>query len=96
MKPFIHNLFPSLHVAFAGLCVLAMIHQTENKWFHLGLKAWFLLLCTSVVLVHQHHFFDILSGFVLSLVVHKAVYMRIMEKPADKKQKSLARIKITE
>ncbi len=70
-----HNLFPSLHVSFAFLCALGMIHQTKQKWFHVFMKIWFALVCLSVVLVHQHHLFDIALGMLLSWVVHRKVYL---------------------
>lgn len=75
-----HNLYPSLHVAFALLCMLAMIHQTLNSWFHIALKVWFALVCASVVLVHQHHFFDIGLAIVLAWAVYRLVYLKTAEK----------------
>lgn len=75
-----HNLFPSLHVTFACICVLALIHQTSNRQFHFALKIWFLLVCVSVILVHQHHFFDVISGITLGWVVYKSVYLKVVNK----------------
>jgi membrane-associated phospholipid phosphatase len=78
-----HNLFPSLHVSFASLCVFAMIHQTRQRWFHLSLMMWFTAVCASVILVHQHHLFDVASALILSRVVHQQVYLRMVEKPFE-------------
>ena len=76
-----YNLFPSLHVSFAGLCVLAMIHQTDHRWFHRLLKIWFACVCASVVLTHQHHLFDVASALLLTSVIYKQVYLRFAVKP---------------
>ena len=79
-----YNLFPSLHVSFAYLCVLTMIHQTQQRWFHLALKIWFAVVCTSVILVHQHHLFDIALAMILSWAVYKKVYLAVVEKQNEK------------
>lgn len=78
-----HNLFPSLHVSFASLCVLAMIQHTRQRWFHLSLMVWFTAVCASVVLVHQHHLFDIALAVILSGAVHQQVYLRMINKPGE-------------
>jgi len=75
-----HNLFPSLHVVFASLCVLSLIQQSSNTWFHTILKIWFVMVCASVILVHQHHLFDIASGFALAWIVYKKVYLKMATK----------------
>ncbi len=77
-----HNLFPSLHVSFAYLSILAMMRQTQNKRFHLALKIWFAVVCASVILVHQHHLFDIVSGMLLSWVVYRQIYLNVAKLPA--------------
>ena len=74
-----HNLFPSLHVTFACICVLTMIQQTTNAIFHFALKTWLLLVCISVVLVHQHHIFDILCGIALGWTIYKLIFIRMVE-----------------
>tara|TARA_Y100001933_G_C18998031_1_gene563368 strand:- start:1682 stop:2296 length:615 start_codon:yes stop_codon:yes gene_type:complete len=71
-----HNLYPSLHITFSVLTVFAMIDQTKQKWFHLFLTVWILLICASVVLVHQHHLFDVFTGLILAYVAIKLVYRR--------------------
>mgnify|MGYP001297010579 CR=1 FL=1 len=73
-----HNLYPSLHITFSVLTAFAMFDQTKNKWFHGFLVLWVTLICCSVVLVHQHHLFDILTGIVLSFFVIKYIYRKIL------------------
>lgn len=72
-----HNLFPSLHVTYSTLAIFAMIEQTTNKIFHAFMYVWLVLISASVVFVHQHHLFDIVSGFILALVIYKLVYEKI-------------------
>lgn len=81
-KPF--NLFPSLHVTYSTLSALAMIEQSKNKVFHFVLKVWIILIAMSVILVHQHHLFDIFSGFILAVVGYHYIYRRYI--PYDKNE----------
>ena len=71
-QPF--NLYPSLHICYSYLTVSALIDQTKNKLLHVCLMVWLLLIGCSVVLVHQHHLFDIFSGLALGILVFKLVY----------------------
>ena len=73
-----HNLYPSLHITFSVLTAFAMFDQTTNKWFHGFLLVWITLICCSVVLVHQHHLFDIFTGLILSFIVIMYVYRRVL------------------
>ena len=73
-----HNLYPSLHITFSVLTAFAMFDQTRSKLFHGFLLSWVFLICCSVVLVHQHHLFDIFTGLILSLIVIKYVYRRVL------------------
>lgn len=77
-QPF--NLFPSLHITYSCLTVFAIVDQTTNKIFHYFLIIWLILIGFSVVLVHQHHLFDIFSGFILAWLVAKIVYRRYIPK----------------
>lgn len=73
------SLFPSLHVAYAVLCTRALA-VTADFYSYLfsrpmlifiknGLVFWLILICFSVLLVHQHHLIDVAGGLVLSTVV---------------------------
>lgn len=79
-QPF--NLYPSLHITYSSLTVFAIIDQTKNKLFHLILILWLIMIGFSVVLVHQHHLFDILTGIILAGLVIKFVYRRLIPKEA--------------
>jgi membrane-associated phospholipid phosphatase len=71
-----HNLYPSLHVTFSSLTAMAMAHQARVRWFRIAIAFWAVLIAASVVLVHQHHLFDIATGLVLGLSCFKFVYLR--------------------
>ena len=72
------NLYPSLHITFSVLTAFAMVDQTKSKLFHGILLIWILLICCSVVLVHQHHIFDVITGLVLAYGVIKLIYRRMI------------------
>jgi membrane-associated phospholipid phosphatase len=59
-----HNLFPSLHIGYSTISVLA-IWREKPIWFRSFLVVWLALICVSVVLVHQHHLADIAGGLLL-------------------------------
>ena len=73
-----HNLYPSLHITFSVLTAFAMFDQTRSKLFHGFLLSWVFLIGCSVVFVHQHHLFDIFTGLILSFIVIKYVYRRVL------------------
>lgn len=72
-----HNLFPSLHVTYSSLSIWSMVEQTKSKVFHRILWIWLLVISFSVVLVHQHHLFDIFTGWILAYVVFEFFYKKI-------------------
>jgi membrane-associated phospholipid phosphatase len=72
------NLYPSLHITFSVLTAFAMVDQTKGKLFHGILLIWILLICCSVVLVHQHHIFDVITGLLLAYGVIKLIYRRMI------------------
>lgn len=61
-----HNLAPSLHVAIAGLIVLAVLRRAPS-WLAALYALWFAILSASTVLVHQHHLVDVAAGLALAL-----------------------------
>ncbi len=75
-----HNLYPSLHVTYSTLAILSMIDQTTSRIFHGLLFVWLGLITMSVVFVHQHHIFDIVTGFILALILYKVIYRKIQSK----------------
>lgn len=64
-----HNLYPSLHVTYSTLAVWAMRSQVESRSFRIFLWIWLVLICASVVLTHQHHVFDIVTGALLAIAL---------------------------
>jgi membrane-associated phospholipid phosphatase len=71
-----HNLVPSLHIATSTLLIAAVLHNTSSRWIRLGLVLWCMLICVSVLLVHQHHILDAISGLLLGIVNYRLVYLR--------------------
>jgi membrane-associated phospholipid phosphatase len=71
-----HNLFPSLHVTFSSLTAFAMVHQTTTRWFHVAILLWAFVIATSVILVNQHHLFDIITGLGLAVCCYRFIYLR--------------------
>lgn len=62
-KPF--NTAPSLHVALSTLLVLVTRQDTAVTSLRIVLFAWLGAIMVSVLLVHQHHLFDVLTGALL-------------------------------
>ncbi len=75
-----HNLYPSLHVTFSSLTAMAMIHQTQARWFHLAVVGWAIVIAASVILIHQHHLFDVLTGAILAVCCYRWVYLRYVDR----------------
>ncbi|PCJ80958.1 MAG: hypothetical protein COA49_06535 [Bacteroidetes bacterium] len=71
-----YNLYPSLHITFSTISVFAIINQTKSKLFHALLIFWLILISFSVVLVHQHHIFDIITGYILSWLTIHFIYLK--------------------
>jgi membrane-associated phospholipid phosphatase len=62
-----NNLFPSLHIAFRT--ILANHYAKHTKGIvRLASHAWFILIGFSTLLTYQHHFVDIVGGFVLAAI----------------------------
>jgi len=71
-----YNLLPSLHVAFAVICVAvfsarATVAGKALLWF------WAAMIAASTVLIHQHHLLDLATGWLLALVCVKSIFDRI-------------------
>jgi len=73
-----HNLVPSLHITFSALSAYVISTEMGSVFLKLIFLLWFLLICSSIVLVHQHHLIDIISGFVLAVLVKFAVYDKLI------------------
>jgi membrane-associated phospholipid phosphatase len=73
-----HNLVPSLHITFSALSAYVISTEMGSVFLRLIFLLWFLLICSSIVLVHQHHLIDIVCGFVLAVLVKFAVYDKLI------------------
>ena len=72
-----HNLAPSLHITYSALGAYVLSSEIKSKWLKGMIWLWFLLICSSIVLVHQHHLFDIFSGIVLAYIVIYNIYDKL-------------------
>ena len=64
-----HNLAPSLHIVYSALSAYVLTSEIQSKFLKGVIWIWFFLICCSIVLVHQHHLFDIFSGLILSFFI---------------------------
>jgi membrane-associated phospholipid phosphatase len=70
-----YNLLPSLHVAFAVICVSILApHAPRPVGFLLWL--WASLIAASTVLTHQHHVLDVIAGWLLAIACVRMVFRR--------------------
>ena len=73
-----HNLVPSLHITFSALSAYVISTEIRSNILKSIFLTWFLLICSSIVLVHQHHLIDIVSGFLLAVLVKFAIYDKLI------------------
>jgi membrane-associated phospholipid phosphatase len=66
------NLVPSLHVAFSALILLGARQVTIAPLRPVYL-AWLLVMLCAVVLVHQHHLIDVVTGLAIAAIA-RAVF----------------------
>jgi membrane-associated phospholipid phosphatase len=59
------NLFPSLHIALRTILAHLYVRHSKGlvRWFN---RIWFSLIGFSTLLTYQHHFPDIVGGFILA------------------------------
>jgi membrane-associated phospholipid phosphatase len=70
-----YNLLPSLHVAFAVICV-AIFSPRAPRPMRIVLWSWASLIAASTVLTHQHHILDVVTGWLLAVVCVRTVFHR--------------------
>ena len=75
-----HNLAPSLHITYSALGAYVLSSEIQSKFLKRMIWLWFLLICSSIVLVHQHHLFDIFSGILLYYFVIHFVFKKMKNK----------------
>lgn len=62
----VFNAMPSLHIAYSTLVFCALSSRITATPLRLLGGFWYLAICASVLLVHQHHLADIAGGIVLA------------------------------
>ena len=78
-----YNLLPSLHVAFAVICV-SIFSPRAPRPIRMALWLWAALIAASTVLIHQHHALDVAAGWLLAIVCVRTVFRRSRpSRPAD-------------
>jgi len=70
-----YNLLPSLHVAFAVICVTIFAPRAPRP-IRTILWLWAFLIAASTVLTHQHHVLDAVTGWLLALLCVRLVARR--------------------
>lgn len=70
-----HNLLPSLHITFSLLIFLIIYQQRKNQILLSILSLWFMLICLSVLFIHQHHVLDIIAGIILAFLSYRFIYL---------------------
>jgi len=65
------NLFPSLHLALRTILAVHYARHTKGI-VHVASRVWFSLIGFSTLLIYQHHFVDIVGGFILGIL---AIYL---------------------
>ncbi len=68
MLDFPHNMVPSLHIVYSGFILLSVYQAVSSTWIKTFVSIWFLLICASTLLVHQHHIADVLLGSIIVLL----------------------------
>lgn len=71
-----YNLLPSLHVAFAVICVSVFSGRASTAGRAL-LWLWAVMIAASTLLIHQHHLLDVATGWLLALICVKTVFDRL-------------------
>lgn len=70
-----YNLLPSLHVAFAVICVSIFAPRAPRS-IKILLWLWAFLIAVSTILTHQHHVLDAAAGWLLAIVCVRTVFRR--------------------
>jgi membrane-associated phospholipid phosphatase len=66
-----YNMVPSLHVVFSALFLFALLDASSTLLAKSFLWVWLILMCTSTLLVHQHHLLDVITGLAVALLARR-------------------------
>ena len=66
------NTFPSNHVTFSVIAILALATANVDRRARVALQGWLGLVCVSTLFVHQHVVADLVAGIVLGVVAFYA------------------------
>ncbi|MAO46968.1 MAG: hypothetical protein CL823_07445 [Crocinitomicaceae bacterium] len=67
------NMYPSLHITFSFVAAGFITSLTKKLWWQIGVWVWFIAICFSIILVHQHHLFDLVTGVLLGWGCRKII-----------------------
>lgn len=76
-----YNLAPSLHVTLSVLCIAAFSSHASNP-IRIALWLWAVAISLSTVLTHQHHIIDVITGWILALVLSSVAKPSAIQTPA--------------
>ncbi len=71
-----YNLTPSMHVTMAYLMMVPVIQVCQSRLTKWILGLWLFSVCISIILVHQHHVIDFVTGFLLGWLCDIFIYRR--------------------
>lgn len=67
----IHNVMPSLHVAYCTVVILSLQRQLQGRRLQWLFWGWLVAIVSSTVLVHQHHLVDLPTGAILGYMGYR-------------------------
>lgn len=62
------TLMPSFHVGMSALFLIPLIKRSKSVVQKVIYLFWLMLICLSIVFVHQHHIIDIPTGLALAMI----------------------------
>lgn len=74
-----YNLFPSLHITYTCLYLFTLVPLIKRISLKIILLGWGMALILSVLLIHQHHIFDIVTGALLAVWSYQYIYKKSLD-----------------
>ena len=69
------NLAPSLHISLRSILWVAIAARLRG-WWRTVVKVWFVLIGVSTLLLWQHHFLDVATGFLMGWMIKAIIPAR--------------------